>query len=53
MYSLRIVDNADSNLAQIEWHVDVPMPNCKLKLENKSPFLRHPMQIAIFPSRDW
>ena len=47
MYSLWIVHNADSNSAQIEWHVDVPMPNCKLKLKNKSPFARHLMLMAI------
>ena len=40
MYSLWIVHNADSNSAQIEWHVDVPMPNCKLKLKIESPFVR-------------
>ena len=38
MYSLRRVHNADSKSAQIEWHVDVPTPHCKLKLENESPF---------------
>ena len=40
MYLLRIVHNANSSSAQIEWHVDVPTPNCKLRLENESPFAR-------------
>ena len=47
VYSLRIVHNADSNSAQIEWQVDVPIPSCKLKLENKSPFARPLMPMAI------
>ena len=47
MYSLRIVHNADSNSAQTEWHVDGPTPNCKLKLENESPFVRRLMPLAI------
>ena len=41
MYSLRVVHT------QIEWQVDVPTPNCKLKLENESPFARHLMPMAI------
>ena len=47
MYSLWIVHNADSNSAQIEWHVDVPMPNCKLKLKIESSFVRCLMLMAI------
>ena len=47
MYSLRIVHNADSNSAHIELHVDVPKPNCKLKLENESRFARRLMPMTI------
>ena len=47
MYSFCIVHDADSNSAQIEWHVDVRTPNCKLKLENESPFARRLMPMVI------
>ena len=47
MYSLRRVHNADSKSAQIEWHVDVPTPDCKFKLENESPFAGRLIPMAI------
>ena len=41
MYSLWVVHT------QIEWQVEVPTPNFKLKLEYESPFARHLMPMAI------
>ena len=39
--------NSDSNSAQSEWHVDLPTPDCKLRLKNESPFARRPISMTI------